>query len=254
MNELLKYCLKVNGLKTYFPNHEKESLHTLESKKEMINKYNYENKKIAFVTSDGSYYVSPFYIEMSDYLSTHGFSFDNNLYVPFSRSNVPNDKGNKEIWEKLCKAANKKYEDEINKKRLEEYKYIAKMKNIQFVPDELINSSLELPKDGIEFISNNKIKKMNSVYDWQVPNLIGYYGDNLDTILYVNPTGKTYITPYSDFSVNTLNNCNFTNTNLYIPIHTYDKILNEKYNEKWLDLCNSHIKNNTNVKVLKKTI
>ena len=88
---ILKLCMRVNGVKTYHPIFEVTSERGLQGDPSCIGKYCWNNGKVAFVTRDGSYYVTPYCFDVADYLRDNGY-VEGSIFVPFSNGEVPEDR------------------------------------------------------------------------------------------------------------------------------------------------------------------
>ena len=101
---ILKLCMKVNGVKTYHPIFEVTSERGLQGDPSCIGKFCWNNGRVAFVTRDGSYYVTPYCFDVADYLRANGY-VEGSVFVPFSNGEVPEDENLKAHWKTLVEGA-----------------------------------------------------------------------------------------------------------------------------------------------------
>ena len=58
MNDIFKYCIRVNGISSYYPIYDEVSQHVLEGDPEYVRTFGWNNGKVSFITEDGSLWRS----------------------------------------------------------------------------------------------------------------------------------------------------------------------------------------------------
>ena len=236
MNDILKYCIKVNGVIAYYPIYNKDASQPLESTPEMVRKYGWNNGKVSFVTEDGSYYVTPFCIEVAEALKKLGFT-EGDLYVPFSNGDIPKDTALATRWETLCKEARRLFDERQKRERIERYEKIAQEKRLKTLPEAVYQISLLIPQEGLETSWFGEKSITKPVYDWQIPDCMGTYCQNNGKISFVDANGKMYVTPFCQEVAKMLNEAGYKRDTLFVPLSNGEDIIDPTTAARWEALC-----------------
>ncbi len=237
MDDIIKYCIKVNGITAYYPIDDKISSKALDSSPEMSMKYGWNNGKVSFVTEDGSYYVTPFCSEVAEALKNLGYT-DGSLYVPFSNGDIPSDKNLAEKWEKLCTEARKQFNEREEREKRERYGKIAEDKNLKALPEEVYKMSLAIPEDGLETTWMGEEKsKTRPIMEQKIPESIGTYYQNNGRVSFVDSSGKMFVTPFCSEVTQMLTEAGYQERGLFVPLSNGEQIEDPKISAKWANLC-----------------
>ena len=235
--KILKLCMKVNGVIAYYPQYNEIAQKPLEPDPDMVGKYGWNNNVVSFVTSDGSYYVTPYCVEVVDYLVSHGFT-NGYIYVPFSNSDEPSDGIQAQAWKKLCYEAKELHNQKEKERRSEEIKNISRAKGIKELPDELYEMVLRIPSDGLKirlFLHDDSVT--NPVPVFNLREAIGTYDQNNSRLTFVDDKGHTYVTPYCHEVRELLKANGYVEGDLYVPLSNGEEIVDPNTKDIWEKLC-----------------
>lgn len=233
MDEILKYCIRVNGISSYYPIYDEVSQHVLEGNPEYARKFGWNNGKVAFITEDGSYYVTPYCFEVAEALRSEGYE-DVGLYVPFSNGDVPSDKTLAATWQTLCEEARKKHDAEEQEARKERIRKMAEEKGLKDLPEEVFKMSLEIPEEGLETLWwGSEKSKTNPLQDWQLPEVMGIYCQNNGKVSFVAANGRMYVTPFTSEVRAMLAEAGYKEGSLYVPLSNGEQIVDPTLAAKW---------------------
>lgn len=237
MEEILKYCIKVNGERACHPVFGWFSEKPLEPCLDMAGKYETNNGVVAFVAKDGSYYVTPFYSKVGENLSKLGFT-RGNLYVPFSNGDIPMDKELAEKWKALCEVERRETEVRCEQEKRERYAKMANEKGLDVLPEDVYQLSLEIPDDGLETIWwGQERSKTQPIYEWQVQDCMGTYCQNNGKVSFVDANGKMFVTPFWYEVGVMLRQAGYREGSLYVPLSNGEKIVDPDMNTRWEAIC-----------------
>lgn len=237
MDDILKYCIRVNGISSYYPIYDEVSTHVLDGNPEYARKFGWNNGKVAFITEDGSYYVTPFCFEVAEALRQQGYE-DIGLYVPFSNGDVPNDEKLQATWKNLCEEARRKYDEKKEEERLAELKRVAEEKGLKELPEEVYKMSLELPKDGLKTIWWGSEESMVSPLEPEtLPEVIGTYYQNNGRVSFVDANGTMHVTPFTSEVRELLEEAGYKQGSLYVPLSNGEQIADPTLAAKWQIMC-----------------
>ncbi len=234
---ILKLCMRVNGLTAYFPQYNKVDSTPIEPKPEMIGKYGWNNGVVAFVTANGDYYVTPYCVEVADYLSSNGYE-NNYIYVPFSNLDEPSDGVQAQAWKKLCMEAKELHNQKEKERKREQVKIMATSKHVSQLPLEIYEMSLEIPNDGLVVKHyGGETTIVRPVPEFSLREDIGTYNDNNSIIVFVDNNGKTFISPYHHEVLEILKNNKYQHSKIYVPLSNGEEIVDNTTNDQWKKLC-----------------
>lgn len=233
MNDIFKYCIRVNGISSYYPIYDEVSQHVLEGDPEYARTFGWNNGKVSFITEDGSYYVTPYCFEVADALRKAGYK-DTGLYVPFSNGDIPSDKELAQTWQTLCEEARKKHDAEELEAKKEKIRKMAEEKGLSELPEEVYKMSLEIPEDGLETIWwGSEKSRTTPIQDWDLPDIMGVYCQNNGKVSFVDSTGKMYVTPFTSEVREMLAAAGYREGSLYVPLSNGEQIVDETLAAKW---------------------
>lgn len=233
MNDILKYCIRVNGISSYYPIYDEVSQHVLEGDPEYARTFGWNNGKVAFITEDGSYYVTPYCFEVAEALRKEGYQ-DTGLYVPFSNGDIPSDKALAETWQTLCEEARKKHDEEEQEARKERIRKMAEEKGLKELPEEVFKMSLEIPEDGLETLWWGHDKsKTTPISDWELPEIMGTYCQNNGKVSFIAANGRMYVTPFTSEVRAMLAEAGYREGSLYVPLSNGEQIVDPALAAKW---------------------
>ena len=237
MDEILDYCLKVDGVTSFFPIYNEADSTPLKADPAMAKKYGWNNGKVSFVTEDGSYYVTPYCFEVAEALREMGYE-ETGIYVPFSNGDIPQDKQLAEKWERLCADARKKH-DEMRKREKEKHlKEVADKKMIRDLPEDVYKLSLRIPEEGLETTWMGSEKDVTRpVSEWKVDECMGTYCGNNGKISFVDSKGDTYVTPFYFEVGEILRNSGYNEGSLFVPLSNGEDIVDPAIAARWKIMC-----------------
>lgn len=235
-NEVLDLCMRVNGLRAFYPLDNKVSDSILEPSPDMIGKFGLNKGFIAFVTPSGDYYVSPFYVEVVDYLYKHGYE-NNYLYVPFSNGDEPSEPLQAMEWKKLCISARQLHNEKEKERRRENTKSIAENKGIKRLPSEAYDLCLLIPDDGLKIKGMYEEKVEKPVHEFELKDYIGTYCQCNGRIAFVDDRGHTYVTPFRHEIRNILKKAGYKESEFHVPLANEEELVDLYCKEEWERLC-----------------
>jgi len=234
---ILDLCIRVNGMTAYYPQYDKVSETPLEPTPEMVGKYGWNNGRVAFVTPKGDYYVTPYCVEVADYLTAHGYQ-NGYIYVPFSNWDEPSDPLEAQKWKKLCVAARQLHNEKEKERRRENIKNISRSKGIKELPQEVYDMSLLIPDEGLKTKHLYTEESVTMpVPDFDLKDTIGTYYQNNGRVVFVDNKGKTYVTPYCHEVRQLLSEAGYRERGLYVPLSNGEAILDPQLSARWKELC-----------------
>lgn len=231
--DILKMCIRVDGTKTYYPIYDEYSTEPLSANPEYAKKYGWNNGTVAFITENGEYYVTPFCVEVRDYLDSIGYR-DVGLYVPFSNGDIPADKDAALVWEALRNKAREVYEEKRIEEHKEKMRKLSEEKRIQPLPQQVYELCLNIPENGLMTSWMGSEPSLTSaVREWDVPDHMGTYCQNNGKVVFVNDEGKTFVTPYCSEIREVLEAAGYKQGSLFVPLSNGEEIVDAKLNEQW---------------------
>jgi len=235
--DILKLCIKVNGMKAFFPQFGQLDETPLEPSVDTVGTYGWNNGVVAFVTPDGSYYVSPFCVEVADYLNKNGYR-NAYIYVPFSNMDEPSDRIQAQAWKKLCIEAKELHNRKEKERRREEVRKIARERGIRELDPSVYEMSLQIPDTGLRVKHYTEEESItNPIPEFSLRNAVGTYYQNNGRVVFVDDKGETYVTPYCHEVKIQLANAGYSEGSLFVPLSNGEEIVDEALKEKWAKLC-----------------
>lgn len=234
---ILDLCLKVNGMTAYYPQYNKVSESSLEPTPDMVGKYGWNKEIVSFVTPEGDYYVTPYCVEVADYLNSHGYT-NGYIYVPFSNWDEPSNPIAAQQWKKLCVAARQLHNEKEKERRRENIKNIVREKGIRELPQEAYDMSLVIPDEGLRtkhFSSEESVTR--PIPDFDIKNALGTFDQNNGRVAFVDDKGNTYVTPYCHEIRAILRAAGYKEGSLYVPLSNGEEIMDPNTKERWTKLC-----------------
>ena len=232
---ILKLCMKVNGVKTYHPMFEVTSERGLEGDASCIGKYCWNNGKVAFVTRDGSYYVTPYCFEVADYLRANGY-VEGSVFVPFSNGDVPEDEILRAEWQKLVEGARALHDEKEAQERVARCAEMARQKGIEELPSEVYDMCLQIPKEGLSYSFWGDKGRCYPVDDYRLKDVLGTYCQNNGRVVFVDDKGNTYVTPFCEEIRDALSASRYREGSIYVPLSNGEEILDPTLNAKWKNM------------------
>jgi len=234
---ILKLCMKVNGITAYYPQYNNIDSNPIEPKPEMIGKYGWNNGVVAFVTPNGDYYVTPYCVEVIDYLTNHGYE-NNYIYVPFSNSDEPSDGVKAQAWKKLCMEAKELHNQKEKERKREQVKIMAAIKHVNELPKEIYEISLEIPHNGLEVKHyGGEISISRPIPEFSLKESIGTYFENNGIVTFVDNNGKTFVSPYHHEVKEILKESQYQENDMYVPLSNGEEIIDSNIDEQWKKIC-----------------
>ena len=233
MDDILNLCIRVDGKTAYFPTYDEAEPMPLQAKPEMEKKFGWNNGKVAFVTEDGYYYVTPFCFDVAEKLREIGYE-EAGLYVPFSNGDIPQDDILADKWKNLCDEARKKYDamrkEEVERERTEKLKEIADKKFINDLPEDVYKLSIRIPAEGLETIWRGSEKDViRPVDESKLEDCMGTYCGN---------NGKlSFVTPFYFEISELLRNNGYKEGSLFVPLSNGEDIVNPELSARWKIMC-----------------
>ncbi len=235
-SKILDLCIRVNGMRAYYPQYNKVSDSILDPTPDMIGKYGWNNGKVSFVTPNGDYYVTPYCVEVADYLNKHGYE-NAYIYVPFSNGDEPSNLVQAMHWKRLCVAARQLHNEKEKERRRENIKSIAESKGIKKLPNEVLELSIVLPDEGLETHHLYGDGVARPVHESELKDFIGTYYQNNGRLVFVDDLGRTLVTPYCHEVREQLNAIGYKQASMYVPLSNGEEIKDPNYRSIWEKLC-----------------
>ncbi len=232
---ILKLCMKVNGVKTYHPIFEVTSESALQGDPSKIGKFCWNNGKVAFVTRDGSYYVTPYCFDVADYLRSNGYE-ESSLFVPFSNGDVPEDENLRAHWENLVEGARALHKEREEEERLAKCAELARQKGIEKVPIEVYDMCLRIPKEGLMYSHWGEESRCFPPEDYRLKDVLGTWCQNNGRVVFVDDKGDAYVTPYCEEIRDALSASRYREGSLYVPLSNGEELLNPELNARWKNM------------------
>ena len=234
---ILKLCMKVNGLMSFYPQFNELDNKVIEPTPDMIGKYGWNNEIVAFVTSDGSYYVTPYCAEVTEYLNKNNYT-NGYIYVPFSNQDEPAERLIAQEWKKMCIDAKSLHSKKEMERKTEEIHRYARNKSIKKLSNEVYECSLEIPSKGFEVsYYDNEYSMVRPIPNFDLINHIGTYWNNNGKLVFVDDKGKTYVTPYYHNISIKLKEAGYFPNRMFVPLSNGEEILDENLKNRWHKLC-----------------
>ena len=235
--DILKLCMKVNGLTAYYPQYNKVDETPIEPKPDMIGKYGWNNGVVSFVTKNGDYYVSPYCVEVVDYLNNNGYE-NNYIYVPFSNNDEPSDGIQAQAWKKLCIEAKELHNQKEKERKREQIRNMAIAKHVNPLPHEVYEMSLEIPHNGLNVkYYGGEISIARPIPDFSLNDCIGSYSENNGMVTFVDNNGKTYVSPYHHEVIELLKSYKYQEISMNVPLSNGEEIVDSNIDDQWKKLC-----------------
>ena len=233
---ILKLCMKVNGVKTYHPIFEVTSERGLQGDPSCIGKFCWNNGRVAFVTKDGSYYVTPYCFDVADYLRANGY-VEGSVYVPFSNGDVPEDENLRSHWKNLVEGARALHKEREAQERLEKCAELARQKGLEELPAEVYEMCLQIPKEGLEYALWGEHGRCYPVEDYRLKDVLGTYWQNNGRVAFVDDKGNTYVTPFCEEIRAALSASRYREGSIYVPLSNGEEILDPELNTRWKNMA-----------------
>ncbi len=235
--EILDLCIRVNGLTAFYPQFGQLDETPLEPTADMVGKYGWNNGVVAFVTPDGSYYVSPFCVEVADYLNKNGYR-NEYIYVPFSNWDEPSNGIKAQEWKKLCADAKELHNRKEKERRAEEIRKIAREKGIRELDPSVYDMSLEIPDNGLQVKHYaGETSTINPIPEFSLRSAAGTYCQNNGRVVFVDDKGATLVTPYCHEVKEVLSAAGYREGGLFVPLSNGEEIIDATLRDKWAKLC-----------------
>ena len=232
LNEILGYCIRVNGITAFYPLFNETSSRPLNPDPAWTKRYGWNNGVVAFVTEDGSYYVTPYCVEVAEVLRALGY-VDSGIYVPFSNGDVPSDPALAQQWEGLWQEARKQRAVREERERQDRYAKLAEERRIRELPANVYELSLEIPADGLETSWMGEISKTYPISEDTVMKSMGTYCYNNGRLSFINEKGVMYVTPYTSEVGEALREAGYEERGLYVPLSNGETCTDPAMAEKW---------------------
>lgn len=178
--------------------------------------FSQNNGTIAFIDEEGTNYVIPAVNSFRDILKKAGYILDN-FFVPFSNWDYP--KYYEGTWKNLIKLCDKFNWEETR----EQAKEIAKSRNVQPLPKEILSKAKEIPASGIRvkllhFDETIIYPNITSHFiDTDCTKLIGTYYYNNGTFVIQSDEGKTYTVKHFDGILDMLKEAGYVEKAQFVP-------------------------------------
>ncbi len=234
---ILKLCMKVNGVKTYHPIFEVTSERALQGDPSQIGKFCWNNGKVAFVTRDGSYYVTPYCFEVADYLRENGYE-ESSIFVPFSNGEVPEDENLRALWENLVNGAREMHKQKEEAEKVQICAELARQKGLETLPVEVYDMCLQIPREGLRYSHWGEESKCFPPEDYRLKDVLGTWCQNNGRVVFVDDKGNTYVTPYCEEVRNALTASRYREGSLFVPLSNGEELLDPNLNAKWKNMTN----------------
>lgn len=232
---ILKLCMKVNGVKTYHPIFEVTSERGLQGDPSCIGKFCWNNGRVAFVTRDGSYYVTPYCFDVADYLRENGY-VEGSVFVPFSNGEVPEDENLKTQWKTLVEGAKALHAEREAQERANKCAELARQKGLEPLPSEAYDMCIQVPKEGLVYSFWGEEGRCYPVEDYRLKDVLGTYCQNNGRVVFVDDKGNTYVTPFCEEIRNALSASRYREGSIYVPLSNGEELLDPSLNAKWKNL------------------
>ena len=232
---ILKLCMRVNGVKTYHTLFEVTSERGLQGDPSCIGKYCWNNGKVAFVTRDGSYYVTPYCFDVADYLRANGY-VEGSVFVPFSNGDVPEDENLRAEWRTLVEGARALHDERTAEERRNKCAEYARQKGLEDLPEEVYGMCLQIPKEGLEYSNWGQKGKCYPVEDYQLKETLGTYCQNNGRVVFVDDKGNTYVTPFCEEIRDALSASRYREGSIYVPLSNGEELLDPTLNARWKNM------------------
>jgi hypothetical protein len=232
---ILNLCMKVNGVKTYHPLFEVTSERGLQGDLNCIGKYCWNNGKVAFVTRDGSYYVTPYCFDVAEYLRANGY-VEGSLFVPFSNGDVPEDETLRAEWKNLVDGARALHDERDAQERANKCAEYTRQKGLEELPEEVYGMCLQIPKEGLAYSLWGQEGRCYPVDDYQLKEVLGTYCQNNGRVVFVDDKGNTYVTPFCEEIRDALSASRYREGSIYVPLSNGEELLDPTVNAQWKNM------------------
>ena len=238
LNDILQYCIKVNGITAFYPIFNETSTRPLQPEAGWVKKYGWNNGRVAFVTEDGSYYVTPYCVEVVEVLRELGY-VDSGIYVPFSNGDVPSDSILAAKWEQMCIDARQQRAIREEREKNERFAKLAAEKRIEPLPAQAYDLCLEIPADGLETTWMGMVDRMRPISEDTVMSSMGTYCYNNGRVSFINERGVMYVSPYVHEIIELLIEAGYVERSLYVPLSNGEEPTDPGMAERWEEMDKS---------------
>jgi hypothetical protein len=138
----------------------------------------------------------------------------------------------------MCEKARELFNERITKERLRKCALLAERKNIGVLPQEVYDMSIEIPEAGILTSFMGQAGIATPVNDYKLEESLGSYCQNNGRVVFVDDSGKTYVTPFCPEVRSILASAGYKEGSLYVPLSNGEEILDSELNAKWHAMCN----------------
>lgn len=178
--------------------------------------YSLSNNVIYFVDKEYNVYIIPYSKCFINILRAEGF-YEEYINLPISHGEYP--KFQKEKWNNILLIINKINWDNFRS----DAKKLARSRNVQSLPTDLIKNAIEIPINGIKVKKEHGIRTMfpliiSPKLDDISSSFIGTYNSNGNMVVIQSDEGKTYSMSHSEGIDIVLSNLGYVKKEQPIPL------------------------------------